>query len=297
MNKANESLVFGHYLVAFVDLLGQRDKLRKFAAIPTEQNGAEHQEFVALVKDTIGAVDDLQQTSRRFFDQFGKSEQDSILQHMPGLHKYNKTEIKFQHFSDGLVIYVPLKEDDGYSPAKGVYAALAACGMLCLIGLAKKRPVRIGVAIGIAAELRDNELYGKAVAEAYEAESFVAQYPRVVVTNDVLSYLKEKAGQQCDKNDFGCKLKSGLAEQSIKMLSPDFDGRIIVNYLGEFFRNHLLAGVDDGLNNIAYQYVSEELARQQEKQNTKLAFRYSLLHGYFFENLGEIKPVGNQPQI
>lgn len=294
MSESTDTLIFGHYLVAFVDLLGQRVKLKKFSSIPTGQNKTEHQEFVALVKDTIGAVDDLQQTTRTFFNQFGKSEEANLLHRFPGLRKYDKTTIKFQHFSDGLVIYVPLMEDEGYSPAKSVYAALAACGMLCLIGLAKKRPVRIGVAIGIAAELRENELYGKAVADAYEAESFVAQYPRVVVTNEVLDYLKQKANKQCDKNDIGCQLQSSTAQQCLSMLSPDFDGRFIVNYLGGFFRDHLQAGVDDDLNHIAYEYVSEELTRQQEKQDTKLAFRYSLLHGYFSENLGELKVVKQQ---
>ena len=90
--------------------------------------------------------------------------------------KLNKTEIKCQHFSDGLMIYVPLRADDDYSPIKGVYGVLAA--------------FRIGVAMGIAAELRDNELYGKAVADAYEIESYIAQYPRVVVANDVFDYLQ-----------------------------------------------------------------------------------------------------------
>jgi len=289
MNSANETLVFGHYLVAFVDLLGQRERLKKFDAIPKDRNGIEYQEFVKLVKDTVGAVDDLQQTCRTFFGQFRDASQNNALQQQPELHKFNKTEIKFQHFSDGLVIYMPLKGGDDFSPAKGVYAALATCGMLCLAALAKQRPIRIGIAIGIAAELRDNELYGKVVADAYELESFVAQYPRVIVSNDVLSYLNELASKQCDEKDIDCIIKSGLAQQSLKLLSPDYDGRWIVDYLGDFFMNHLLAGDHNELFQVAYQYVVDELARQQEKQNTKLAFRYSLLHGYFFDHLGALK--------
>jgi hypothetical protein len=286
MSKEDEdTLVFGHYLVAFVDLLGQRERLKKFSDIPKDNSGKEFQEFVSLVKDTVGAVDDLQQISRKFFDSFtGK---DSLLQHHPELHKFSKTEIKFQHFSDGLVIYVPLKEDDGYAPAKGIYGALIACGMLCLIGLAKQQPVRVGISIGIAAELRENELYGKAVADAYEAESFVAQYPRVVVTNDVIGYLKLKEKQVCAPNDVGCKLESGLALSCLKLLAPDYDGRFIVDYLGDFFKEILKGAENVDLHRMAYQYVTDELARQQEQQNTKLAFRYSLLHGYYFDHLGK----------
>lgn len=294
MSSANETLVFGHYLVAFIDLLGQREQLKKFDLIPKDRNGIEYQEFVKLVKDTVGAVDDLQQTCRKFFGQFNAN-QDSDLQQLPELHKFNKTNIKFQHFSDGLVVYMPLKEGEDHSPAKGIYAALATCGMLCLAALAKKRPIRIGVAIGIGAELRDNELYGKAVVDAYELESFVAQYPRVLVSNDVFVYLNEFANKQCDEKDIDCRIKSGLAQQSLKLLSHDFDGRLIVDYLGSFFRNHLLAGEHNELFQMAYRYVADELAKQQEMQNTKLAFRYSLLHGYFSDHLDALnsKAHGN----
>ncbi|HLP99088.1 MAG TPA: hypothetical protein VK149_11625 [Sideroxyarcus sp.] len=279
---SEDNLIFGHYLVAFVDLLGQRDSLKKFSDIPKDKNGNEYQEFVNLVKETVGAVDGLQQTARKFFETFTK--QDGVLQVIPDLHKYNETEIKFQHFSDGLVIYVPLKEDDGYAPAKGIYGAIVVCGMLCLMGLAKQQPVRVGVAIGVSAELRNNELYGKAVAEAYEMESFVAQYPRVVVTNELVGYLKSKADQVCEPNDIGGRFKADLAKSTLELLSPDFDGRFIVNYLGDPFKRIL---DNTKLPSIAYQYVAEELLRHQEKQNTKLAFRYSLLHGYFFSHMGE----------
>jgi hypothetical protein len=289
MKNREESLTFGHYLVAFVDLLGQRDKLKNFHSIPDEENESERREFLALAKETIGAVDDLQQTTRSFFEEWTKIPQAVLSQNIPGLHRFNGATIKFQHFTDGLVIYVPLMENADYLPAKNVFAALATCGMLCLVGLAKEKPVRIGVAIGIAAELRDNELYGKAVVEAYEAESHMAQYPRVLVTNDVVNYLKKKADQVCDENDPACRMQAKSAKECIQMLAPDFDGRFIVNYLGEFFRKDLREF--DDLCQMAYRYVTEELTRQQEKQNTKLAFRYSLLHGYFAENLGELKPA------
>lgn len=286
-----ENLIFGHYLVAFVDLLGQRDSLKKFSDLPIDKNGSEYQEFISLVKETVGAVDSLQQTAREFFKAFTKKE--GILQQIPSLRKFSETEIKFQHFSDGLVIYVPLKEDDGYTPAKGIYGAIAVCGMLCLMGLAKQQPVRIGISIGVAAELRNNELYGKAVAEAYEMESFIAQYPRVVVSNELVGYLKLKADQACEVNDIGCRFKADLAKSTLELLSPDFDGRLIVNYLGDSFKKNL---ENTKLKNMAYQYVAEELLRHQANQNTKLAFRYSLLHGYFSSHLGELEQSENNVQ-
>lgn len=287
IKNTNDKLIFGHYLVAFVDLLGQRGKLRKLDALPSDEGGPEYQEFVQIVKDTVGAVDDLQQTARNYFSSFMDEEESNILNLVPGIKRLNNTEIKFQHFSDGLVIYVPLRTDENYSPSKSVYGALAACGGLCLLGLAKERPVRIGVSIGVAAELRDNELYGKAVADAYELESFVAQYPRVVVSDDVFNYLRGYADQNCSEQNLDCQITMKTAQAGLEILGRDFDGRVIINYLGESFKNNIMGNSDNFVFERAYDFVNKQLEIHQKSQNTKLAFRYSLLHGYFFEHLGD----------
>jgi len=287
MNKFDsDTLIFGHYLVAFIDLLGQREKLRRLDALPSNRNGPEYSEFIQIIKDTTGSVQDLQKTAAEYFSSFSKNEDDSLLNLVPGFGRPNATEIKFQHYSDGLVIYVPLRTDDNYSPSKGVYGALAACGCICLLGLAKKRPVRIGVSIGIAAELAENELYGKAVADAYELESYVAQYPRVVVSDDVMSYLMGYANKKCQADNFHCQLTIKMAQASLEMLGRDFDGRIIVNYLNGFFRKNLMGDVDDIVYEHAKSFIDEQLNIHQESKNTKLAFRYALLHGYFYEHFG-----------
>ena len=285
--QGKDSLTFGHFLVAFVDLLGQRDRLRKLDALPNDENGPEYSEFVQVVKDTVGAVYDLQKTASDYFNALTKNENDNPLNNLLGFKKLNATEIKFQHFSDGLVIYVPLRTDENYSPLKGVYGALAACGALCLLGLAKKKPVRIGVSIGVAAELHDNELYGKAIADAYELESYVAQYPRVVVSDEVLHYLLGIAQSECANNDLEGQVTKKMAETSLKLLARDFDGRVIINYLGDFFKNHLMGGTEEELYKRANSFIDEQLKMHQASQDSKLALRYAVLHGYFHEHLGE----------
>lgn len=279
--NSKDKLICGHYLVAFIDLLGQWKRLQKLDTLQSDKNSPAYKEFIKTVKDTVGAVDDLQRTAKEYFHAFTRNDECNALNSLPGFRKLNKTEIKCQHFSDGLVIYVPLRADDDYSPIKGVYGVLAACGMLCLLGLAKKRPVRIGVAMGIAAELRDNELYGKAVADAYEIESYIAQYPRVVVANDILDYLKSYTNKSCKRDDMVGIVSGKLAEDSMKLFGRDFDGRVIVNYLGEFFKKYTF----DRILQLAYEYVNQQLKEHQQNQNTKLAFRYSLLHGYFLQYL------------
>ncbi len=287
--NSKDKLIIGHYLVAFVDLLGQRQRLQKLDALPKDKDGPEYKEFIRIVKETIGAVDDLQRTAKYYFSSFAETSEKSLLNSLPAFERLNKAEIKFQHFSDGLVIYVPLRTDEDYVPLKGVYGALIACGGLCLLGLVKKMPVRIGVSIGIAAELRDNELYGKAVADAYEMEAFTAQYPRVVVTDEVLEYLMGYANQKCGTQDISCAITTAMAKASLQVLTSDFDGRAIVNYLGDIFRNDLMVGLDKTVFQRAYDFVDQQVHEHQESQNTKLALRYSILHGYFFHHLGEYK--------
>lgn len=297
MNKSDdEKLTVGHYLVAFVDLLGQRDKLKKLEALPSDLNGPEYAEFIQYIKETIGAIYDLQNTTKEFFESYTKNEYPAPFKAIPEFKKSHNSEIKFQHFSDGLVIYVPLRTNDSYSPAKSVYGALIACGMLCLLGLAKKKPVRIGVSIGIAAELNKNEIYGSAVADAYELESFVAQYPRVVVSEEVVNYLLSYAQANCEQNDFVCQMIKKTADSCLKIIARDFDGRAIISYLNDFFRNHLMHGADDQVFSDAISFVEDELEKFQKAQDSKLAFRYAILHGYFYAHFPTLFRKTDKPQ-
>ncbi len=289
-HPVKNNIVFGHFFVAFVDLLGQRARLKKLDALPKnrDKDSTEYKEFIKNIKETIGAVDDLQTSCKDYFKAFTKDEANDPYNVIPALKRLSKTEIKFQHFSDGLVIYAPLRTDAGYSPVKGVYGALAACGSLCLLALAKKRPIRIGAAISVAAELRDNELYGKAVVDAYELESEVAQYPRVVLANEVADYLTAYATQECGK-DIARKIEAKTAQACLSMLARDFDGYLIVDYLGQFFQEKIMGSPTKEIANLlqlAYAYIDDQVKQNQISQNSKLALRYSILHGYFYEHLG-----------
>jgi hypothetical protein len=155
--------------------------------------------------------------------------------------------------------------------------------------LAKKRPVRIGISIGIATELRPNELYGKAVADAYELESYIAGYPRAVVSDEVRQYLLKYATEENGKSDLKSHVTGKMAQEVLHLLAPDFDGRLIVNYLGKSFQNLLGPESSNTAFHHAYDFVNDQLKSHQKSQNTKLAFRYSLLHGYFFDHLENIR--------
>lgn len=283
MSNKSDVLTFGQYLVAFVDLQGQSEKLKKLDRLPSAESGLNYEDFIRLAKETIGAVTDLQRSVEDFF---AEKEREQFFG--PYQNVFNSTKVKFQNFSDAILIYVPLKETENISPVFGVYRLLLAVGMLCVLGLAKKRPVRIGLSIGVAVELRDCELYGKAVADAYELESCVAQYPRAVVDNHVLDYLLAFTNTKCDTGDLQCVIAGNIANSAIELLANDFDGRLIIHYLGESFSDYF-EEKDKHVFDAANEYVKQQLKEHQESKNTKLAMRYSLLHGYFSVHMNSIQ--------
>lgn len=58
-------MVFQHYLVVFLDILGQRRTLREITDIPTDENGI--QQFKHLTRETLGKILSLREAFQAFF--------------------------------------------------------------------------------------------------------------------------------------------------------------------------------------------------------------------------------------
>lgn len=278
---SDENLEFGYYLVGFLDLLGQREQLRGMDFLPPDKEGEEYKKFLDIVRNTVGAVQSLQNDASQFFDSFVKGGKKGSLGDALGLRAFKRTNIKFQHFSDGLVVYIPLKSTNDNYPVTSVYASIASFGELCLLGLAKNSPIRVGVSVGVGAELNENEIYGKSVADAYELESQIAKYPRAVVSERVWDYLDYLESGECGDSDLACKFEKQLSGSCRKMLTRDEDGHLIVDYLGSYMREDVMEGVGEELVGRARDYISGQLEKHKNEKSTELAFRYALLKNYF----------------
>jgi hypothetical protein len=278
-------IIFGYYLVAFIDLLGQKEAMAKFKGLPADSSGEEYQEFVTAVKASIGAIHNLQQSYKDFFSAYLNDEapEPDLPEQMRGLYrKCKNTDIKFQHFSDGLVIYAPLMENKNLRPISSVYAILAASASLILMSLARKQPIRAGVTVGLGAELNENEIYGPVVAEAYKLESEVAQYPRLVVGDELCAYLEHFKYEPVKEPKVLQEYDLELSEVCKGFLARDFDGYPIVSYLGDFFREKVAGHeLNKEMIKMARDYITSSLMRFQKEKNSKLAIRYNLLFSYF----------------
>ncbi len=285
-NVKKSGLNFYNYVVGFVDLLGQRDEFKGQGLLPQFKTTEEYDAFKDKVRRTIGAIDDLQQASDQFLDaarEYGSPLKDSLPENMQDAYEESrKHKLQKQNWSDGLVYFTSVGDEEIKVPMNAVFGIMSSLGSMSLLGLAKKRPIRGGVEVAWGVELRPGEIYGCAVAKAYELESEVAQYPRVVLGPYTLDYLQKTATDN-PKSVFD-SLNQRLAQVCIEMLAEDMDGYPFIDYLGPGFRKFITKENHALLYGKALEYVAEQLEYHREQKNTKLVLRYHHLHQYFVDH-------------
>jgi hypothetical protein len=232
-------------------------------------------EFIQLLKQTFGVIDGIRNLFESFYEGYSTP---------TPANEMLKTSLKFQSFSDTIIIYLPLAPTSEHIPLNSIYAAVLACGATFLASMATGHPLRGGIEIGVGAEIYDGEIYGPALSEAYRLESRIAQYPRIVVGGELTKYLWTHKNSK--ESDLRAKFASGMGEYCLGLLTQDFDGQSIVDYLGEGFMRRVdyLPLRDDTVAK-AYHFINKEAKKWREQRNSQLAFRYALLRDYFGERL------------
>ena len=293
MNANKDPFTAANYCVSFIDLLGQRIAMRNQKLLPTFDSDSDEQQFRDIIKNSVGAIIKLQKQAEDLVGTILKPNLHSPLR--TSLSKEQQkmwdlmhtTKLTNQYWSDGLVSFACLGAKDVQCHVNGVFGLFAMAGTFCLIGLATKRPVRGAIEIAWGIELRPGELYGPAVARAYELESEIAQFPRIVVGEETIKYLRaHQANQVADPFS---QVDSQLAEICLGMVTQDVDGYFILDYLGIGFQNAVSKESHIPLYAQAKDFVLAQLSEHHEGRNTKLALRYSQLHKYF-----ESRPLSGQ---
>ena len=279
--EKESNIEFKYYLVAFIDVLGQQEALKKFKGLPNENNKEQIDEFKAIAKNTYGVIDAFHQSFKNYFDEFMKIHDASFLN-----NKIRSNDIKFQRFSDWQVIFLSLTQDVNTFPIAGVFGILAACAGIFPSWLSKGHPLRGGIEIGLGAEMNVNELYGPVVSEAYNLESKIAQYPRIVVGEKLKKYLSDRAKNESSESDIYTKPRVEFAKICMGLLTQDDDGYAIVDYLGEGSKKIFAKDIEDEqIIHKAYNFVLTQSFMWHQQKNSKLAFRYRLLRNYFDKRL------------
>ena len=271
-----EDLDFCDYAVAFIDLLGQK------AAMPGRHLPENKDEAIALVKKSVGRIVGTQKLFESFCNSYVSGE--SIYSRLPlavqrQIPDMAPAEFKWQYFSDGLVVYVPLGSGLVASPVNGIRVLLLVTGMLCLVGLAAGAPIRAGIDVAWGVEYRPNELYGSAVAHAYRLESEVAKWPRVVVGEGMIGYLQHYSTSGGE--DASSRFRREMAALCQGMLAMDIDENWIVDYLGDGYLRAAGREFDFSVVEKAKSFVNEQIVHWRMMEDKRLLERYETVKEYF----------------
>lgn len=298
---ALKNLKVSWHAFAFIDVLGQSEELAKFQRLPLDQDLANNPEFLALLKTTYKRVHDLHDridtTMQSFRNGIGGGVAPEHREYWKKLTSYKTT---VTHFSDGILLDLPLVLEKEVLTAHGIVGLIACCANIMILELAAKTPLRGGLDVGHGAQVGFNVSYGPGIAGAHYLESSVAQYPRIVIGQEALRYLHacetmttEQAKETAfvTKPDLYAALTRSAAEVAKGLILQDVDGNAIVHYLSPFVLNGLPNDVARMLVRAAYDFVKEQAEHRRQLRDSKLAFRYAHLLAYFQHSLPALHEI------
>jgi len=290
-------IIAANYCISFVDLLGQKAEYKGEGLLPIFESDEDRKRFLNKIRVTIKPIYILQKTASDFIEA-ALNYQSSLRQNLspPLQNVYDHThEVKLmqQRWSDGLVYFVSLLKDNIKCPTGAIFEIFGTVGCLCFLGLANRRPLRGSIDISWGVELHPGEIYGAAVANAYEFESKIAQYPRIVIGERTIEYLE--VSTKNPETDVYAEFNRHLAKICLDMVAIDFDGNYIIDYLGSGFKENITKGMHDDLFKHAFKFVNEQLVCWHEEKNTKLSMRYNHLFSYFDAHKGIVEEDPAQP--
>lgn len=290
----NQGVKFCYYAVAFIDILGQKERLQQLTDLP--KMGEDREKFLNSLKKTYGYVAMTRQDIMSFFESSVTSiENDSIWEkHSPetkkSVMKWRTSKPRFAHISDTIIMYTPLVNEDFVHNLCTIQSMIYSVSSTMLLSLARGIPLRGGIEIGLAGDFPDIGLYGPAIYETHDLENRVAQYPRIVVGESLIDLLDkwERGDEELARNvgDVLTALNIRFATVIKSFLCEDVDGRPILNFMGSEMRKEVAkSGTPMEIAQNGFDFVIRECERFKKEKNEKLAFRYTLLADYISSHL------------
>jgi CYTH domain-containing protein len=236
------------HIVALVDLLGQGQKLDRFAGIP--RTPKERRAFTRLNRATFGTVDRFRERVRTLNRVLPKAHaipdmvRESLTPGQVRLAERNvEPPIDLQFFTDLALLKINLGGQKGHLPLMSLHSLLRQLGLLMLTELAEGVLFRGAIEAGICAELGGNDLYGQAISRAHALESTIAVYPRIVVGAHLTDYVASFAEKRQSESERA--ISDSYARLIGVCLRPDDDGVLTFSYLEPSFRQSYFGDESD----------------------------------------------------
>jgi len=281
MKTQNADLIHNYWVVGMLDILGQKKEMEDLDFVNREMSQIELVKFNKGVAAVYHATQLLHESVNTWIDMSRKA---SIS--VAGIAAENRTasettqahKLKWQRFSDGLVVYTSLADPSEHDPFRPLYFLIGGCAYAMLTMLANGTPIRGGIALGAGCEFQDSELYGPVLARAHNLESEIAGYPRIVIEQRAYDYLQ--AGIHDSMDGKRTDADRALAGLCLKMLHPDVDGNMIVDFLSPVIFEQLGVPPDRTKIEKAMAFVNSQYDEHRGNRCSKLAFRYANLLTY-----------------
>jgi hypothetical protein len=271
-------LRLGYHLVAFLDVLGQRER---FKALQLPQTPEQAAAIADVLRQTAGFVLELRKAFEQQFAIFESA--------LTNVKRHTSEPIlpKFVGFSDSFVTSVPLHTDGSQLvPIVSVFSALSAAAVVMQTCLASKHPLRGGIDVGLATEIVPGEIYGTALERAYLLESKEAEYPRIVIGDELWHYLNLALAHFQTETTPEARSIAAIIGKTMELIAIDFDGKRILDYLGQVIADHARPGAEKGrIVKSIYAFVLAEQKRINDGNESKLIARYQAFRRYIESRL------------
>lgn len=281
LSARNGDIVCANYVVAVLDVLGQRDAIRRLAKFGPDH--AKAPEFIGELRNSIGVRDSVRNAfetlfggARAFFENFESPNLPE--RERAAFLRFIQPQISTYAFCDTIVVYSSIASAGGNQRVTDLNIMLMTLSHLLLWAIASGIPIRGAIEFGLGLETVGREIYGPAFLTAYELEQNAAGYPRIVVGPRLLAYLHEKI-LDCPPSGL-VRIVCEQAKECHRYIEQDDDGLFHIDFLGEAIRDTADPETREYFA-LAQTFVEDEHRRFVEEYDPKLAARYAALGRYF----------------
>ena len=278
---------YDNYCLAFLDVLGQKDSFKvdgQYIDTLLYKGKLSEQEFVDKLKvahgETASKVEKLRKVVADFNQQHRASAENSkapVGISEEEYSKYKEYNLECWSVADSILIATQISDlgDKDKALLTNIYRLFISCELVMSMSLLLKKVIRGAIEVGMGTKLKDNTIYGPVACRAYHLESEVAEYPRIVVGDELVNFLHG----QLDNPD---KYAQSMAKLCMQRIKQDYDGVLIHDYAGVKPREELVRigyKLED-LYGPAIDFARSEHVKYQGSRNQKLADRYYKLCRY-----------------
>jgi hypothetical protein len=273
-------------VVAYLDVMGQKEKLKMMKKVPT--NEVEKKEFFDLAEQTYGVVKFLRDGLK-----MGIKLSDTYIDNVSHALEHQKTQQKnllhISFFSDSYAIASRYYNDKGKPAILTVFSLLFNLSFLMIYSLGKRAFVRGAIEVGKGFEWSEGGVYGPIMSDVYELENHIAWYPRIVVGGEVNNCISDWLDKIKQNDNYYINYKE-IIDRCRNMVCIDKDGIMILDYLGLAFHNHIKDQAEvysqtKKVVKLGWDFVSSEYDRFKNSHESQMALKCSTLKDYFSSRL------------